>query len=169
MLRPKEPGRVLNDIPVPERAMTSTSSVDAGKSKKSAFSFLLWWRTDPAEVEKQVAGYTTLSMAVRTGNQCTALSFQRGNDVDRKLHRPIDRRGHRRSDNLVDRCDPYVSRLSVGVHPRHGALDVRESSCTLRRCHCWSCADRADNLVGHPSLLARIQGSEPTPGCISRR
>jgi hypothetical protein len=40
--------------------MTSVNTLDTKKSKKSAFSFLLWWRTDPAEVEKQVAGYTTL-------------------------------------------------------------------------------------------------------------
>jgi len=40
--------------------MTSTSNVDTPKSKKSSFSFLAWWITDPAEVEKQVAGYNTL-------------------------------------------------------------------------------------------------------------
>jgi hypothetical protein len=42
--------------------MTSVNTLDAKKSKKSAFSFLLWWRTDPAEVEKQVAGYNTLKV-----------------------------------------------------------------------------------------------------------
>jgi hypothetical protein len=42
--------------------MTSVNTLDAKKSKKSAFSFLLWWRTDPAEVEKQVAGYSTLKI-----------------------------------------------------------------------------------------------------------
>jgi hypothetical protein len=40
--------------------MTSTSNVDTPKTKKSSFSFLAWWITDPAEVEKQVAGYNTL-------------------------------------------------------------------------------------------------------------
>ena len=40
--------------------MTSPSRADAPKSKKSAFSFLAWWITDPADIEKQVAGYNTL-------------------------------------------------------------------------------------------------------------
>jgi hypothetical protein len=40
--------------------MTSTATTDAPKSKKSAFSFLAWWVTDPAEIDKQVAGYTSL-------------------------------------------------------------------------------------------------------------
>ena len=39
--------------------MTNASSAEAPK-KKSAFSFIAWWITDPAEVEKQVTGYTTL-------------------------------------------------------------------------------------------------------------
>ena len=42
--------------------MTSVNTLDTKKSKKSAFSFIWWWRTDPAEVEKQVAGYTTLKV-----------------------------------------------------------------------------------------------------------
>lgn len=40
--------------------MTSPSRADTPKSKKSAFSFLAWWITDPADIEKQVAGYNTL-------------------------------------------------------------------------------------------------------------
>ena len=42
--------------------MTSVNTLDTKKSKKSAFSFIFWWRTDPAEVEKQVAGYATLKV-----------------------------------------------------------------------------------------------------------
>lgn len=39
--------------------MSDSNSADP-KVKRSALSFLLWWNTDPAEVEKQVAQYDTL-------------------------------------------------------------------------------------------------------------
>lgn len=40
--------------------MTSVNSIDTKKSKRSFGSFLLWWRTDPEEVQRQIAGYDTL-------------------------------------------------------------------------------------------------------------
>lgn len=40
--------------------MTSVSDLDTKRSKKSALSTFLWWRPDPAEVERQVAGYSSL-------------------------------------------------------------------------------------------------------------
>jgi hypothetical protein len=40
--------------------MTSVSSLDTKKAKKSAFSFILWWRVDPAEIERQIKAYHTL-------------------------------------------------------------------------------------------------------------
>jgi hypothetical protein len=42
--------------------MTSVSSVEPKKSKKSAGLFFLWWKTDPGEVERQARGYSALSV-----------------------------------------------------------------------------------------------------------
>jgi hypothetical protein len=40
--------------------MASVNSLDNKKSKKSPGAFLLWWRTDPVEVQRQIAGYDSL-------------------------------------------------------------------------------------------------------------
>ena len=40
--------------------MTAVNSLDNKKPKKSFAGFLLWWRTDPEEVRRQVAAYHTL-------------------------------------------------------------------------------------------------------------
>jgi hypothetical protein len=40
--------------------MASANSLDNKKSKKSPGAFLLWWRTDPVEVQRQIAGYDSL-------------------------------------------------------------------------------------------------------------
>jgi hypothetical protein len=40
--------------------MTSASSPKPAAPKRSALAFITWWNPDPAEVEKQLAGYDTL-------------------------------------------------------------------------------------------------------------
>jgi hypothetical protein len=42
--------------------MKDSTSVAAPKSTKGALGFIVWWKTDPGEVERQVAGYDTLSI-----------------------------------------------------------------------------------------------------------
>jgi hypothetical protein len=40
--------------------MTAVNSLDNKRPKKSFGAFFLWWRTNPEEVRRQVAGYDTL-------------------------------------------------------------------------------------------------------------
>jgi hypothetical protein len=42
--------------------MSEATSPPAKPAKKSFLSFLTWWRTDSAEIDKQVAQYTTLKV-----------------------------------------------------------------------------------------------------------
>ena len=42
--------------------MTSASGPETKKPKKSALSYLAWWKIDPAEMEKQITQYNTLKI-----------------------------------------------------------------------------------------------------------
>lgn len=42
--------------------MTNANAVEPKKPKKSALSFLLWWKIDPAEIEKEITQYNTLKV-----------------------------------------------------------------------------------------------------------
>jgi hypothetical protein len=42
--------------------MGASQAAAPRQSKKNFFSFLAWWKTDPAEIERQVANYETLKL-----------------------------------------------------------------------------------------------------------